>query len=164
MRLLRCALLFAISTPSFPISPRHSRFPPRHSRFHPVIPAKAGIQMIAAKLATRNQAQTTASGSLLPLWEKARMRVSPRLRAALRARRPRSQGRKPTHINPQSEKGSAVPVFTGMTLLRFVLGFIWRAWLQPPRHSRFRGNDGGIRRMGIRCPRFYGDDAVGIRT
>ena len=35
--------------------------------FHPVIPAKAGIQMIAAKFATRNQVRIAASGSPLPL-------------------------------------------------------------------------------------------------
>ena len=59
----------------------------------PVIPAKAGIQRATAKLAIRNQARIAAGGSLLPLREKARMRVSPRASAALRAGRPRSQGR-----------------------------------------------------------------------
>ena len=47
----------------------------RHSRLAPVIPAKAGIQMITDKPAARNQVQIAVSGSLLPLWEKARMRV-----------------------------------------------------------------------------------------
>ena len=58
----------------------------------PVIPAKAGIQSISAKLAIRNQAPIAANGSLLPLREKARMRVPARASAALRAGRPRSQG------------------------------------------------------------------------
>ena len=66
----------------------------------PVIPAKAGIQRVSDKPATRNQVQIATSGSLLPLWEKARMRVSPRVSAALRAGRPRSQGRKPTTVSP----------------------------------------------------------------
>jgi len=61
---------------------------------YPVIPAKAGIQMGAAKFATRNQVQITASGSLLPLWEKARMRVRRAQARLVRAGRPRSQGRK----------------------------------------------------------------------
>ena len=43
--------------------------------FYPVIPAKAGIQTVAIKPATRNQVRIEAGGSLLPLWEKARMRV-----------------------------------------------------------------------------------------
>ena len=34
----------------------------------PVIPAKAGIQTVSAKLATRNQVQIAVSGSPLPLW------------------------------------------------------------------------------------------------
>ena len=70
--------------------------------FSPVIPAKAGIQRIPAKLATRNQVQIPTSGSLLPSWEKARMRVSPRASAALRAGRPRSHAAKPTppHVSP----------------------------------------------------------------
>ena len=51
------------------------------------------------KFATRNQVQIAASGSLLPLWEKARMRVSPRASAALRAGRPRSHAAKPTPIS-----------------------------------------------------------------
>ena len=33
-----------------------------------VIPAKAGIQMIEAKFAIRNQAPSEANGSLPPLW------------------------------------------------------------------------------------------------
>ena len=40
----------------------------RHSRRLSVIPAKAGIQTIAARLVTRNQVQTAASGSPLPLY------------------------------------------------------------------------------------------------
>ena len=85
MRLLRC----------------YSRFLP------PVIPAKAGIQTSATKLITRNQVQTAASGSLLPSWEKARMRVSPRASAALRAGRPRSQAAKPTPVSPSWERARA---------------------------------------------------------
>ena len=70
MRLLRC----------------NSRF------FYPVIPAKAGIQTTATKFAIRNQVQIAVSGSLRPLWEKARMRA---LRAQARlcgrdARAPRT--------------------------------------------------------------------------
>ena len=61
------------------------------SALYPVIPAKAGIQTLAVRSAIRNQVQIPTSGSLLPSWEKARMRVSPRASAALRARRPRSQ-------------------------------------------------------------------------
>ena len=49
-----------------------------------VIPAKAGIQKVAIKPDIRNQVRIEASGSLLPLWEKARMRVT-RASAALRA-------------------------------------------------------------------------------
>ena len=56
----------------------------RRSAYRAVIPAKAGIQTIATKLATRNQVQIPTSGSLLPLWEKVRMRVT-RASAALRA-------------------------------------------------------------------------------
>ena len=37
-------------------------------RLAPAIPAKAGIQTAAIKLATRNQVQIPTSGSLLPLW------------------------------------------------------------------------------------------------
>ena len=90
-------------SPSFPaFSP--SPFP----AFSPVIPAKAGIQRVAIKPAIRNQAQITASVSLLPLWEKVRMRVSPRASAALRAGRPRSSSRPrpPTFW---------IPAFAGMT-------------------------------------------------
>ena len=73
----------------------------------PVIPEKAGIQTVAAKPAIRNQVQTAASGSLLPSWEKARMRVSPRANAALRAGRPRS---------PQTPTASPViPARAGIT-------------------------------------------------
>ena len=63
---------------------------PRFADAHPVIPAKAGIQMMANNLAIRSQAPKATSGSLLPSREKARMRVSPRASAALRAGRPRS--------------------------------------------------------------------------
>ena len=58
----------------------------------PVIPAKAGIQRVPAKLATGNQIQIAASGSLLPLREKARMRVRRAQARLARAGRPRSQG------------------------------------------------------------------------
>ena len=67
---------------SFPRYPRHSPFSSRPRvapdipASPPVIPAKAGIQTAAAKPAARNQASPEASGSLLPLREKARMRVS----------------------------------------------------------------------------------------
>ena len=66
-----------------------------HSCKPPVIPAKAGIQSRQAKPAIRNQIQIAVSGSLLPLWEKARMRAR-RPPAAYRAGRPRSQGGIPT--------------------------------------------------------------------
>jgi len=66
----------------------------------PAIPAKAGIQTVAIRLATRNQVQIAISGSLLPSWEKVRMRAPPRASAAPPARRPRSQGAKPTPISP----------------------------------------------------------------
>ena len=57
-------------------------------RLSPVIPAEAGIQRVSDKFATGNQVQTAASGSPLPLWERARAR---RAQARLmRARRPRS--------------------------------------------------------------------------
>ena len=36
--------------------------------FRPVIPAKAGIQTVEAKFATRNQVQTAIIGSLPPSW------------------------------------------------------------------------------------------------
>ena len=54
MRLLRC----------------YSRY------FYPVIPAKAGIHKPPTNPAAQNQVRIEASGSLLPSWEKARMRVS----------------------------------------------------------------------------------------
>ena len=63
------------------------------SLLRPVIPAKAGIQRVEAKLAIQSQARIPAGGSPLPLRERARVRVSPRFRAALRAGRPRSQAR-----------------------------------------------------------------------
>ena len=50
-------------------------FYPAIPDLYPVIPAKAGIQRVAIKPATRNQVRIEAGGSLLPLWEKARMRV-----------------------------------------------------------------------------------------
>ena len=50
----------------------------------PVIPAKAGIQRVSDKLATGNQVQIAVNGSLLPSWEKVRMRVT-HASAALRA-------------------------------------------------------------------------------
>ena len=40
----------------------------RRSELAPVIPAKAGIQSLAAMISTRNQVQIAAGGSLLPLW------------------------------------------------------------------------------------------------
>ena len=45
--------------------------------------------------------------------------------------------------SPLRERGFAVPVFMGMTLLRFMLGFAWRE--NGVRHAvdpRFRGNGG----------------------
>ena len=80
------------------------RFLRRYSRFYPVIPAKAGIQRIATKLVTRNQVGIASDKSPLPLWERARVRVTPRASAALRAGRPRSQGRKPTPASPLWER------------------------------------------------------------
>ena len=92
MAILTEFLSFCAAVPAF--LPRHSRFfTPSFPLFSPVIPAKAGIQMIAAKFAIRNQAQSATSGSLLPLWEKARMKGAPRASAALRAGRARSQRR-----------------------------------------------------------------------
>ena len=41
----------------------------------PVIPAKAGIQRAAVSPAIRNQARIPTSGSPLPSWERARVRV-----------------------------------------------------------------------------------------
>ena len=78
------AMLFQIFYPVIPA------FHPVIPAFSPVIPAKAGIQRVAAKFAIRNQVQITAGGSPLPLWERARVRVT-RV-SALRAGRPRSQG------------------------------------------------------------------------
>ena len=40
----------------------------RRSDLRPVIPAKAGIQTVSAKPATRNQVQIAVIGSPLPLW------------------------------------------------------------------------------------------------
>ena len=81
------------------------------------------------KSAIRNQVRIEAGGSLLPLWEKARMRVSralarvltqqtypckpftgegevaPRASAAPPAGRPRSQRRKPTPVSPSMNWG-----------------------------------------------------------
>ena len=65
----------------------------------PVIPAKAGIQRVEAKIAARNQGRIAVDKSLPPLWGKARMGVSPRASAALRAGRPRSQGVKSTIVS-----------------------------------------------------------------
>ena len=63
---------FSPARSPFPrVSPSPPSFPPSPS----VIPAKAGIQTIAVRLAIRNQVQIAVSGSLLPLWEKARMRA-----------------------------------------------------------------------------------------
>ena len=58
----------------------------------PVIPAKAGIQRVSDKFATGNQVQIAVSGSLLPLWEKARMRVS-------RASSPRRRQARPPYAS-----------------------------------------------------------------
>ena len=75
-------------------------FYPAIPALSPVIPAKAGIQRVSAKFATGNQVQIVAGGSLLPLWEKARMRVR-RAPARLcgrdaRAPRPQTYPSKPT--------------------------------------------------------------------
>ena len=82
--------------------------PPCHSRpgLYPVIPAKAGIQRVLAKPATRNQARTAASGSLLPSWEKVRMRVS-------RASSPRPAAAKPATRNQArtAASGSLLPLW-----------------------------------------------------
>ena len=84
-----------------------------------VIPAKAGIRTFAAKPATRNQVQIAVSGSLLPLWEKARMRVSARASAALRAGRPRSQGRKPAPVSLYRKRARAQTRLCGRTIQPF---------------------------------------------
>ena len=49
--------------------------PPVIPAFSPVIPAKAGIQTVAAKPAIRNQARIEAGGSHLPLRERAKVRA-----------------------------------------------------------------------------------------
>ena len=61
-------------------------------RLAPAIPAKAGIQSASASLAIQNQARIAASGSPLPSWERARVRVTPRPSAALRAETPALPG------------------------------------------------------------------------
>ena len=76
----RVSAALRAGTPALPARPSH-----------PVIPAKAGIQTLAAKPVARNQVQIPTSGSLLPSWERARVRAPPRPSAALRAGRPRSQ-------------------------------------------------------------------------
>ena len=68
-----------------------------------VIPAKAGIQMIEAKFATRNQVQTEANGSLPPLWEKARMGAR------------RAQARLSRAQIPALYAALRIPAFAGMT-------------------------------------------------
>ena len=79
------------------------------------------------KPASRNQVQIAASGSLLPLWEKARMRVR-RAQARLCGREFR---RKPTPVSPSHGRG---------------LGRVRRAQarlgVRRLPDSRFRGNDG----------------------
>ena len=70
------------------------------------IPAKAGIQRVAAEPAIRNQARIEAGGSPLPSWERARVRVSPRASAALRAGRPRSREVKPAHLSGYAKSAS----------------------------------------------------------
>ena len=106
--------------------PRHSRPP------SPSFPRKRESR----RLATRNQVQTVASGSLLPLWEKARMRVSPRASAALRAGRPRSQTQ--TYLYK--------PIIGRGDPLAAIRAWFWVASLANPLDSRFRGNDGGSER------------------
>ena len=71
------------------------------------------------KPATRNQAQIPANGSLLPLWEKARMRVSPRPSAAPLSRRPRSQRQVDAKLNwaiiaPPLQLTPAIPAKAGI--------------------------------------------------
>ena len=78
--------------PGIAILPRqshaiHSVIPPPST---PSFPRKRESTRSQSSPPSRNQAQIATSGSLLPSWEKARMRVSPRASAALRARRPRS--------------------------------------------------------------------------
>ena len=86
----------------------------------PVIPAKAGIQSISTKLATRNQAPTEANGSLPPLRGKARMGVS------------RALARVPPPVNLHLQN----PI-KGEEICRspFVLDFRRRAWFRQPRVS-----------------------------
>ena len=123
------ALLILICAPSFPRKRESRGLPPSSPRaikyrlqsaghlslygltgvdFEFVVSADAGIGMgrggQRTKSAIRNQVQIAVSGSLLPSWEKARMRVSPRASAALWAGRPRSQRRKSAHANRHSRE------------------------------------------------------------
>ena len=65
---------------------------PTSASSFPRLPPSFPRKRESRRLAIRNQVQTTASGSLLPSWEKARMRVSPCVSAALRARTPALPG------------------------------------------------------------------------
>ena len=75
---------------SFPPSPRHSRESGNPDGCNQAHHPKSGTNAV--------------NGSLLPSWEKARMRVSSRASAALRAGRPRSQAAKPTPVSLLWEK------------------------------------------------------------
>ena len=77
------------------------------------------------KPASRNQVQIAASGSLLPLWEKARMRVR-RAQARLCGREFR---RKPTSVSPSWERARARRAQARLGVRRLP-------------DSSFRGNDG----------------------
>ena len=76
--------------PAAPISARHSR--------------ESGNPDGCSQARHPKSGTNAVNGSLLPSWEKARMRVSSRASAALRAGRPRSQATKPTPVSPSSEK------------------------------------------------------------
>ena len=107
-----------------------------------VIPAKAGIHRLANSLAVRNQAPSADSGSLLPSWEKARMRVSPRPSAALRARRPRSQCRQiyPLQARKLKSKRSRAPFGPALVRIRiYVIGGIFRISRRPSCDFRHNG-------------------------
>jgi len=81
-----------------------------HPQITPVIPAKAGIQTVAIKLAIRNQAPRSASGSPLPLWERARVRVR-----RAQARRCGRDARAPSvHYQTHSQISPVIPAKAGI--------------------------------------------------
>ena len=138
------------------IAPSRRRFlPPSFPRKRESTDQQRHPRESGDKPANRNQVQIAVSGSLLPLWEKARMRVSPRASAAPPAGRPRSQAgwdsrlvsdgalacrrrgldARDTLALALSRQGR------GICRSRFALGFGRRARLPPtrarrPRHPR----------------------------